>query len=195
MYQALLLSSTDIATLRASLSVPQFESLAKAVPGLTTALTHPLPDFSACGDLVLDAVREVRANTNNPEDWDDLSDAVSAVRQARKKFVEAVKVGDCHASVPMKLYILVEERIGSNDGPSFEQHVYADYTEACEALKVYAEKCFDPVVEDHFRLEEYSVPERGEYCLSLMTGRSVSCQFYLKNFTFPQAGVTEGSRA
>lgn len=195
MYQAILLSTEDVTSLRAAIAAPQLAFLRHSVPGLAHAVAHPLPDFSTYGSLVQDAVREVRANTNYPEDWDDLSEAANAVRQARRKFIEAVKVGDCPASVPMQFYILVEERIGSNDGPSFRPHVYVDYAEACKVLKAHAEKECSPELDEGMQLEEYSSPERGVYRLNLLgSGRSVSMQYYLQSFTFPQATAAEGSR-
>lgn len=149
MYQALLLSDSDVAALRAALNDPRFSTLATQVPGLHVSLQHPQLelDRNLIG-WVYDAVREVRANTNYPEDWDYLSETMDEARDRRRAFEDALKQASTQvslapasatcASVP-EYFCIVHERVGSTDPFELGDVVYDDFNQAFDMLKAFAE--------------------------------------------------------
>lgn len=63
---------------------PYFAHLLKQLPGLKVALAHPLPDLLAeVADGAREAISQVRANTNYPEDWDDLAESAAILAKER----------------------------------------------------------------------------------------------------------------
>lgn len=203
MYQSFLLSEQDAAALRAALATPLFSSLHNLVPGIGHALAHPQPDFGPYLPLVSDAISEVRSNTNYPEDWDELSDAEDAAYKARKAFFQALPAAEPadKAGQPAPLptfYVLVQERMGSNDGAAFGKHVFTDFDAACKALKARAEaECAECPDDEGFSLDEYGSPEHGTYGINLLSGgTSVCSQYFLEKFTLaPTAGGVMGGAA
>jgi hypothetical protein len=182
--QSILLPKADIAVLRAAIALPLFAPLLEAVPGLVAGLRHPQPDFGPYLPLVDDAVGEVRSNTNYPEDWDDLSEAVDGARQARGKFLASLDTAQ-QAAAPqtLQVFILVEETMGSNDGASFGKQAYVNFPDACAALKSQAEADFDPLIDDDLTLSEYGSIDTFSYGLNLLTKhRSVVRQYFVKKF-------------
>lgn len=170
MYEALLLSTSDVAALRAALKDPRFSTLTGLVPGLAVALQQPQPEFDM-GTLhdAYDAISQVRSNTNYPEDWDDLDDVVNLAMKRRRVFDEAQALAASQPvaapAAPLRHFVLVGERIGSNDGPSFDAHVYTDFAAACAALDAYAERLFpaeDFDEDDGVQLKKYlrEAPQR-----------------------------------
>lgn len=197
MLQSILLPEADVVSLRAAIAHPLYASLLAAVPGLTAGLTHPQPDFASFFPLVGDALREVRSNTNYPEDWDDLTEAVNETRRARVEFTAAAKaIPAAVTPAPLQAFILVEEHMGSNDGAEFGKTAYLDFAAACAALKSRAEADYDPELDDDLMLEEYGSADTCVYGLNLLTRRgSVRRQYYLQAFDLnieqvSAAGVT-----
>lgn len=192
MYEALLLSTSDVAALRAALKDPRFSSLTDLVPGLAVALQQPQPEFGM-GTLhdAYDAISQVRSNTNYPEDWDDLDNVVNLAMKRRRVFDEAQALAASQPAAapaaPLRQFILVSERIGSNDGPSFGAHVYTDFAAACAALDAYAERLFpaeDFYEDDGVSLKRYLREEQQRYWIHLESDAGeVRFTFSLQEFT------------
>lgn len=192
MYEALLLSTSDVAALRAALKDPRFSTLTGLVPSLAVALQQPQPEFGM-GALhdAYDAISQVRSNTNYPEDWDDLADVVNLAMKRRRVFDEAQALAASKPAAapaaPLRQFVLVGERIGSNDGPSFGAHVYTDFAAACAALDAYAERRFpakDFDEDDGVSLKRYLREEQQRYWIHLETDRGeVRYTFSLQEFT------------
>lgn len=70
----LVLPAQELAVLQsAAEQSPYFAHLLKQLPGFQVALAHPLPDTLAdVAGGAREAAAAARANTNYPEDWDDL---------------------------------------------------------------------------------------------------------------------------
>lgn len=188
MYQSLLLPAKDVAALRATLALSPFSALYGIAPSLELALAHPQPDFTGYLPLVQDAIGEVCSNTNYPEDWDDLSDAVDEARSARREFDKAARPAPTAAVSPLAAFILVIERMGSNDGPRFGEHVYFDFASARAALKALVDEDFDSTMDPDLELSEFGDESTTRYGFNLCCGGSVSSQYYLKRFA-PEACV------
>jgi len=152
MYQALLLSDSDVVALRAALNDPRFSSLAALVPGLCLALQHPQPELDRnLMGWVYDALREVRANTNYPEDWDYLSETMDEAWESRLGF-EKAKEQAAEAGTPaqtgspaevaqpapaLEYFCIVHESVGSGDPFEFGEVIYDDFSQAVDALAAY----------------------------------------------------------
>jgi hypothetical protein len=155
MYQALLLSDADVAVLRAAMNDPRFSTLTTQVPGLRLALQHLQPEFNRnLMGWVYDALREVRANTNYPEDWDYLSETLDEAWERRLGFEKAQEQA-AEAGVPAQpslpaetehpaptpeYFCIVHERVGSGDPFELGDVVYEDFNQAFEILKAFAEE-------------------------------------------------------
>jgi len=181
MSQAILLPAEDVAALRVALSFPEFATLRATAPSLTVALAHPQPDFTPWLDWVSDAIGEVRSNTNHPEDWNPLAKAVSLHRKANRALEDSMR--EPAPATPLTAFVLVAERMGSNDGPRFGQHVYLSYDAACAALRAWVQADFSHELDDDSTLDEYGSREHSAFGINLMYGESVSSQYYLKSFT------------
>jgi hypothetical protein len=193
MSQTILLPAEDVAALRVALSFPEFAPLRVAAPSLTLALAHPQPDFTPWLDWVSDAISEVRSNTNHPEDWNPLEDAVSDLRKASRALEDAVP--EQAPAATLTAFVLVAERMGSNDGARFGQHVYLNYDAACAALRAWVQADFGNELDDDSTLDEYGAREHSAFGINLMYGESVSSQYYLKSFIPAQATVSAGEAA
>lgn len=180
MSQAILLPAEDVAALRVALSFPEFAPLRAAAPSLTVALAHPQPDFTPWLDWVSDAIREVRSNTNHPEDWNPLAKAVALHRKADRTLKAAAQ--EQAPAAPLTSFVLVAERMGSNDGARFGEHVYLSYDAACAALRAWVQADFGNELDDG-RLDEYGSSERNTFGINLMYGESVASQYFLESFT------------
>lgn len=120
MIKALLVSTQDILSLRATLMLPQFSPILGDHPSLRAALEHPQPDFGDEVSEVAAAVSAVCENTNYPEDWAELSLACAETRTARRAYFEAIGTrcpstppAAQEGSFPQVGYALVYERPGS----------------------------------------------------------------------------------
>jgi len=171
MYQALLLSDTDVAALRAALDDPHFSLLAAQLPGLHLALQHPQPELDRnLMGWVYDALREVRANTNHPEDWDYLSESLDDAWERRLGFEKAQEQTKAagvtmHASSPFEpaadtaareYFCIVHERVGSGDPFELGDVVYDDFNQAFDVLKAFAEEKMRSGFYDDYAIATYA---------------------------------------
>lgn len=203
MYQSLILPEQDVVAFRSAIANPLCAFLFHQVPSLARALAHPQPDFATNLGEISCLISEVRSNTNYPEDWDELDEAVDKSLAARKAFfADKSQAGaPAQAATPASLptfYVLVEEHMGSNDGAQFGKYVFTDFDAACKALKARAEAEFAEFPDDEgFSLDEYRSPEHGTYGINLLSGGASVCrQYFLQKFTLaPIAGGAIGGAA
>jgi len=122
---------------------------------------------------------------------------VKAALKARQAFITARENVATAAAAPLQAFVLVDERMGSNDGPSFGEQAYLDFATACAALKARTAQDFDPELDDDLQLKEYLQPESFAYFFNVETERGEVChQYYLQKFTLCNAGVVaEGGAA
>lgn len=130
-------------------------------PSSRTSATQPEFDGGTLIDLDY-AISEVCANTNYPEDWNDIRDFLRQALKHRRIFDEAVLVPQLEvpqadvpaaepeaalpepaSQVPKHRFVVVIENIGSADGPDFGSHVYDDFAQACAALHAEIKKSVD----------------------------------------------------
>lgn len=184
--QSLLVSAQDVVGLRATFAQPLFSPILAAFPTFRFALEHPQPDFAWYVDEVSGAISEVRSNTNYPEDWDDLDEAVDEARAARRAYDDALEAEQpTPSSAPeaklTTLYALVYERRRSADSATYGKKLFSDFGEACDALREWAQRdfCEDG---DGFQLEE-SQGEGRLYIDLTAEGGHVACSYSLRAFT------------
>jgi hypothetical protein len=178
MQQSLLVSAEDVVGLRALFAQPQFSAVLNTYPTLRVALEHPQPDFAWHADEVRGAISEVRSNTNYPEDWDGLDEAVDETLAARRAYDNALEAAQplpdsAPGAKPVTLYALAYNRRGSADSSTYGKKLFSDFGEACRTLREWAQRefCDD---EDGLRLEE-SLGEGWFYIDLTADGGTVAC--------------------
>jgi hypothetical protein len=187
MFQSILLPTADVVALRAAVALPQFSALTHLVPGLTPALASPQPNFEPSLGLADNGVSEVRSNTNYLEDWDELSGAVNDARESRRKVDKVAGLAWASGIDSLKVFVLVSERMGSNDGPSFGKQVYFEFAAAQAALRAWVDDDFDSEEDPELEVREYCSPETSVFALEICFGNHIAVRYYLKGFATSEA--------